>query len=104
LKIGSAVVTAVTPIGITQHNCLAGQPILVCIKGYTTVISIIGSAAVGSKRGSVVLAGADVDNGKVRIGTAPAAIEARLGYVAQSNLVVANGPVLIYYNSYFQAT
>jgi hypothetical protein len=101
LKIGSSVVAAVTPIGVTQHNCLAGQSILVCIHGFTTAISL--STIAHARRGSVVLAAdADIDNGKVRIGVAGAAGQARIGYVAQSNAVVANMPVLIHYDGYFQ--
>jgi hypothetical protein len=104
LKVGGSVITAITPIGVTQHDCLAGEKILVCILGYTTVISTVASASTGPERGSVVLAGADVDLGQVRIATAGAAVQARIGFVAQSSAVVIGGPVLIYYDGYFQAT
>jgi hypothetical protein len=102
LKVGSAIVPANTPIGITQHNCSAGDDIIVCVRGYTTAITSVADAS--PERGSVVLAGADVDLGKIRIGVAPAAVQARVGFCAQSNAVVVGGPVLIHYEGFFQAT
>jgi hypothetical protein len=104
LKVGTATYPSISPIGITQHNCNAGDKILVCIRGLTTALSVNATAATGVERGSVILAGADADNGKVRVGVAPAATQARVGYAAQSNVVKANSPVLIYYHGYYQAT
>jgi hypothetical protein len=103
IKIGSAVIPAITPIGVTQHDCLAGAEMVVCILGFTSVISITATPVGGAERGSVVLAGTDIDLGKVRIGTASAVGQARIGYVAQSNLVAVGDPVLIYYRGFFQA-
>jgi hypothetical protein len=102
LKVGGSVVPGVTPMGVTQHNCLAGEPILLCVHGYTTAISKVAIAH--SRRGSVVLGGDDVDNGKIRIGAAGAAVQARIGFVAQSNSVSIGDPVLIHYSGYYQAT
>jgi hypothetical protein len=102
LKVGTAITPAVTPVGITQHNADAGQPILVCVHGFTTAITLVADSS--PERGSVVLASEDSDLGKVRVGVAPAAIQARVGYVAQSDAVLANSPVLIHYDGFFQST
>jgi hypothetical protein len=102
LKVGASTVPGVAPIGITQHNCLSGAKILLCILGYTTVIA---TAVTGTpKRGSIVLGGTDSDKGKVRIGIAPAATQARIGYVSQSASISVGDPILIHYEGYFQAT
>jgi hypothetical protein len=102
LRAGTAIVPTIYPMGITQHNCLAGQSMLICIGGYTTVICL---NALGSpERGSIVLGAATVDFGKVRIGIAAAAIESRIGFCAQSDSFVANSPCLIKFTAYFQAT
>ena len=102
LKIGAAIVPSNHPIGVTQHNCLAGESMEICIQGYTTCISIAGDAT--PERGSVALAGADIDFGKIRLGVPAAAVQARVGFVAQSNPIVVNGPALVFYQGYFQST
>jgi hypothetical protein len=102
LKVGGVVIPGVSPIGITQHNCNAGEPILICVHGFTTAISLTAQVA---KRGSVAMAGAlDADSGKIRINTAAAVIQASIGFVAQSNTVGIDDPVLIYYSGFMQPT
>jgi hypothetical protein len=102
LKVGGVVVPGVSPVGITQHNCLAGNPVKLCIHGYTTAISLTAQVA---KRGSVAMAGSlDADFGKIRINTAAAVIQASIGFVAQSDTVGIDDPVLIYYSGFMQPT
>jgi hypothetical protein len=99
LKNGEEDEASISPLGVTQNNVLAGENVLLCLSGYTTVIS--ENSAFSPKRGSQIIS--DTGNiGKVRINNLGGNNQARLGYVAQSNSVGTNGPVLIYYSGYFQ--
>ena len=87
------------PIGITQHNANTGEPITVCILGYTT--AILQSADTSPERGSMVLSDSS-QTGKVRTNITGTNNQARIGFVAQSNSVSTNGAILIYYSANFQ--
>jgi hypothetical protein len=90
----------VCPIGVTQENVLAGEPVTICIHGYTTVIC--SNTDTSPERGSQVMNGTS-DLGRVRINKAGGANEARLGFVAQSDTIaVPNSPCLIYFAGWFQ--
>jgi hypothetical protein len=87
------------PIGITQHNANTGEPITVCILGYTTCINQSGDGS--PERGSAVLAGSS-NSGKVRTDITASNNQARLGCVAQSNHGVGNTTLLIYFSGFYQ--
>jgi hypothetical protein len=87
------------PIGISQNNANAGQPVTICILGYTTAILEISNQT--PERGSIILSGSS-NTGKVRANLTGSNDQARVGFVAQSNSVSTNGAILIYYSGYFQ--
>jgi hypothetical protein len=87
------------PIGITQHNANAGEPITVCILGYTTAILQSGDGT--PERGSIVLSDSS-QTGKIRTDLTGSNNQARIGFVAQSNNGGGNSTMLIYYSGYFQ--
>jgi hypothetical protein len=87
------------PIGITQHNANAGEPITVCILGYTTAILQSGNET--PERGSIVLSDSS-NTGKIRTTVTASNNQARIGFVAQSNNGGGNSTMLIYYSGYFQ--
>jgi hypothetical protein len=99
LQSGTEASPTVSPIGITQHDCLAGEKITVCILGYTTAICENGDGS--PERGSQILAGTD---GKINrsINDSASANEARLGFVAQSTSIGSNGAILVYYDGFYQ--
>jgi hypothetical protein len=99
--VANALAPAVTPVGITQHDVLAGGDVIVCIHGYTTAVCANGNNSV--KRGSIVLGSTTVD-GRIRTGVAPAAVQSRIGFCAQSDNASANSGMLIHYSGFFQAT
>jgi hypothetical protein len=92
---------SVFPIGISQHNVSAGSSITVCSRGLTSVI--LATADSHPDRGSMVIAGLTAVQGKAYIATAATADQGRIGFVAQSNAVAANGPCLIYFRGWFQS-
>jgi hypothetical protein len=87
------------PIGITQHNANAGEPITVCILGYTTAILQSGDGS--PERGSIVLSDSS-QTGKIRTDITASNNQARIGFVAQSNNGFGEDAMLIYYSGYFQ--
>jgi hypothetical protein len=99
LKNGDETGSTISPIGITQNNCSAGENVLVCILGYTTVI--LENSDSTPERGSQVLSDPSLQ-GKVRINTSGGGNEARIGFVAQSNAITNNSPFLLYYDAYYQ--
>jgi hypothetical protein len=99
IKVGTPGFAAISPIGITQHDCLAGEAMLVCIRGFTSAITLNGGTP---KRGSLIIPGDNVDYGKLRINMTPGATQARVGYPAQSNAVAANAAFLVYYGGFYQ--
>lgn len=105
LKVGyivdsSETYPSVCPIGITQHDCLAGEKIVVCTLGYTTAISYNSDST--PERGSQVMSATTSAQGKVYLNNTGGSNEGRMGFVAQSNAVSANGPVLIYFSGWYQ--
>ena len=82
------------PIGITQHNANAGEPITVCILGYTTAILQSGDGT--TERGSIVLSDSS-QTGKIRTDLTGSNNQARIGFVAQSNNGGGNSTMLIYF-------
>ena len=99
LKNGDEVTPSIAPIGISQGNALVGEQITVCILGYTT--AICENSDISPERGSQIIS--DTQNqGKIRINNTGGGNQARLGFLAQSNQVNTNDPVLIYYDGWFQ--
>ena len=96
---GIETVGSTYPIGITQNNALLGQPVRVCVRGYTS--AIVGVADTSPNRGSTVISGLTASFGKIFTGTAAAADQARIGFVAQSNPVILNNPCLIFVKTFF---
>ena len=87
------------PIGITQNNANAGEPVIVCILGYTTCINQSGDST--PERGSAVFS--DTSNtGKIRTDISASNNQARLGFVAQSNNGGGNSTLLIYFSGFYQ--
>jgi hypothetical protein len=87
------------PIGITQHNANANEPITICVLGYTTCILQSGDG--NPERGSIVLSDSS-NSGKIRTDITASNNQARIGFVAQSNNGGGNSTMLIYYSGYFQ--
>jgi hypothetical protein len=80
LIVSTPLVAGVFPIGITQHDALAGEEITLCVSGYTSVIAELGLSA--GERGSVILGpSATNKDGKCRTGQAPASTEGRIGFL-----------------------
>lgn len=99
LKNGDELMPSISPIGITQHNCLAGEKITVCTLGYTTVIC--ENSDIGPERGSQIIS--DTQNaGKVRINNTAGGNQGRMGFLAQSDRIVPNSAILIYYAGWYQ--
>jgi hypothetical protein len=87
------------PIGITQHNANANEPIIVCVLGYTTAILQSGDST--PERGSIVLSDSS-NTGKIRTSVQASNNQGRIGFCAQSNNGGGNSTMLIYYSGYFQ--
>ncbi len=67
--------------------------------GYTT--AICENSDISPERGSQIIS--DTQNqGKIRINNTGGGNQARLGFVAQSNRVSSNDPILIYYSGWYQ--
>lgn len=90
----------VVPIGVTQSNALAGETVDVCIQGYTTAIAY--NADSSPERGSQIMSAPTASQGKVYLNTTGGGNECRFGFMAQSDSVSANDPVLIYFRAYYQ--
>lgn len=99
LKNGTETDPAIVPIGVTQNNALLGESVNVCILGFTTVIC--ENADSSPERGSQVINGTQ-NQGKIRINNAGGGNESRLGFVAQSDGISSESPILIYYDGWFQ--
>jgi hypothetical protein len=99
LKNGDEVTPSISPIGITQHNALIGETIKVCVGGFTT--AICENSDTSPERGSQIIVDT-ANQGKMRINNTGGGNQARLGFVAQSNQIYPNDPMLIYYAGYFQ--
>lgn len=91
---------SIYPIGVSQHNCSAGDTIKLCVEGYTTVISYNSDNT--PERGSQVMASPTASKGKVYINITGSGNEGRLGFMAQSDAIVANSPFLIFYSGWYQ--
>lgn len=88
------------PIGISQHDALQYEPITICTRGITSVISSIGFAT--PQRGSVVVGGLTGDYGRILPGAAAGADQSRLGFMCQATPITANTACLIYFSGGFQ--
>jgi hypothetical protein len=86
----------VYPIGVTQENAIAGTPIKVCTRGFTTAICSDGNNA--PKRGAAVFGNDTSSEGRVQINEDYASTSARIGMVAQTESVNDFGAVVIYFN------
>jgi hypothetical protein len=100
---GTELLGGVGPIGITQNNTTGiNQPVVVCTRGYTTVLC--ANAHTNTYRGSTIIAQALGTFGKITMGTAAAADGVRVGFCAQTSSTTADGPCLIYYDGYHDAS
>jgi hypothetical protein len=88
------------PIGITQHNCLAGELMTVCTLGYTTAISYSSDST--PERGSLIMTAPTSSYGCIYLNTTGGSDEGRVGFLAQSDAVLSYSPCLIYYAGWYQ--
>lgn len=99
LKSAAETNPTIAPIGVTQENATQGDPVTVCILGYTTAICQNSDST--PERGSQIINGSG-NLGRVRINLTGGSNESRLGFVAQSDAVSSDSPILIHFDGWYQ--
>ena len=87
-----------TPIGVTMHNCVAGQVINICTYGIVSIITA-NAATIAARGTAVICSGVD---GRVSINTAQSTQQIRVGALMTNGNVPTNSAVLVWLNLWYQ--